>query len=238
MIPFGLAALMTVSLPIARRATKCLVPGASAIYLCNEGAGTTLRDYSGNARDGTLGAAAAAPTWGPTGLTFDGGDKAVLTSANFATAFASALSVTAVVNPTGTTTGGIVEIGRAVGALTLVLRVVSNRGYLYVQDHSTTLTTAAGALPGSTWTDFTATHVWGGAAVAYVDGAQNAASSIASTYTAPGTNTSAIGDYAGFAFTGGIAAILLYPFVLTPTQVAQNHAALKAMLAPRGIALA
>lgn len=35
---------------------KCFVPGASAIYLFNEGSGTTLRDYSGNGNDGTLGA--------------------------------------------------------------------------------------------------------------------------------------------------------------------------------------
>jgi len=80
MIPFGLESLMTLSLPLARRATKCFVPGAAAIYLFNEGTGTTLRDFSGNAYDGTLGAGAAAPTWTPQGVSYDGGDWINLSS--------------------------------------------------------------------------------------------------------------------------------------------------------------
>lgn len=53
---------------------KRLVPGAVAVYLCNEGSGTTLRDYSGNGNHGALAAGDAAPTWTPYGLSFDGGD--------------------------------------------------------------------------------------------------------------------------------------------------------------------
>lgn len=55
MIPFGLSSLMTVSMPIGRRLSKCLVPGASAFYLCNEGADLVPVAGTVAARDLTLG---------------------------------------------------------------------------------------------------------------------------------------------------------------------------------------
>ena len=74
MIPFGLSSLMTVSMPIARRASKCLPPGAVALYLFNEGSGQILHDYSGNGNHGILGSELGTdtndPTWTREGATF------------------------------------------------------------------------------------------------------------------------------------------------------------------------
>jgi hypothetical protein len=48
-------------------AATSFVSGAQALYLFNEGSGTTLTDTSGNARNGTL---TGSPTWQNMGLAF------------------------------------------------------------------------------------------------------------------------------------------------------------------------
>jgi hypothetical protein len=50
----------------------------AALYLFDDGAGTTLTDTSGNGLNGTLGATTAAPSWVTEGLSFDGGDYVTL----------------------------------------------------------------------------------------------------------------------------------------------------------------
>lgn len=52
-------------------------PEGSALYLMDDGSGSTLTDHSGNGHHGTLAAGAAAPAWVETGLQFDGVDDAV-----------------------------------------------------------------------------------------------------------------------------------------------------------------
>lgn len=47
----------------------------------HEGAGTTVRDRSGNENNGTFGAGAAAPTWERNRLSFDGGDHMLIPDA-------------------------------------------------------------------------------------------------------------------------------------------------------------
>jgi hypothetical protein len=56
--------------------------GLLAEWRFDDGAGTTLTDYSGNGHDGTLGADGAAPTWTAEGLSFDGGDIVAVPSFN------------------------------------------------------------------------------------------------------------------------------------------------------------
>jgi len=80
----GIRAQMSGQLTLLRRDSGGLAPwpglGSSlaALYLFDDGAGTTLTDYSGNDLHGTLGAAGAAPTWATEGLSFDGGDHVSL----------------------------------------------------------------------------------------------------------------------------------------------------------------
>ena len=56
--------------------------GLLAEWRFDDGAGTTLTDYSGNGHHGTFGAGGAAPTWTPAGLSFDGGDYVSVPSVN------------------------------------------------------------------------------------------------------------------------------------------------------------
>lgn len=57
-------------------ASKVEVPlrGLVGLYLFNEGAGSSAKDGSGLANHGVLRAGSAAPTWVPSGLSFDGND--------------------------------------------------------------------------------------------------------------------------------------------------------------------
>ena len=66
---------------LMRRRGGIVWPKASslgALYLFDDGAGTTLTDYGPNGLHGTLGAAGAAPSWVTEGLSFDGGDNVSL----------------------------------------------------------------------------------------------------------------------------------------------------------------
>jgi hypothetical protein len=64
-------------------AQPSIVPdGLLAEWRFDEGAGTTLTDFSGNGHHGTLGADSAAPTWTSAGLSFDGGDHVTLPAFN------------------------------------------------------------------------------------------------------------------------------------------------------------
>lgn len=256
MIPFGLSSLMTVSLPIGRRATKCLVPGASAIYLCNEGTGTTLRDFSGNARDGTLGAAAAAPTWAATGLTFDGGDQVMVgpvtvggTVQNLGTlevifslaAPAAPDSTTnAILNLTEYSAGnlGYLALGEISGAIPGELVTLNSQaGGTY---YSAKWIDAAGTVPAG-WNHLALR--WNGANYdIFLNGAQKPATlTPAAGVQLPCSNLILGAMKTGAStygyFVGGLAATALYPTGLTDAQLVQNAGAWRALLAPRGVVL-
>jgi len=230
MIPFGLSSLMTVSMPIGRRATKCLVPGATAVYLCNEGAGTVLTDFSGNALDGTLGAAGAAPSWGATGLTFETDDKVTFPAITYPGAF------TATWAGNHPTEGSIDIVLADATDATNKIGYNSSGGSVYLRVGNTTAAGAASPkyTPG-TWHTITITRSAAGVVSGY-----------ANTTAYPGifTDTDSVilsllgNDSAGNCAEATIGAALLYPFELASTQVAQNHAALRGILAPRGVTLA
>lgn len=239
MIPFGLSSLMTVSLPIGRRATKCLVPGASAIYLCNQGTGTTLTDFSGNGNHGTLGAGAAAPTWTQYGLSFDGGDSVFCP--NFMNAAGAPFCIDAVATYANTT-----------GYHTLIAKATGFDKNCYgfgVRQNGTAMTfsllnptgaevkiTAANAVSMGGTSHVTAVFD-GAVASLYMNGVLAAGPTAAAHF--PATDQAVtIGRYSHadvIPLIGTLHGMAIYPFAPSVGQVAQNDAALKGILAPRTI---
>lgn len=237
---------MTVSLPIARRATKCLVSGASAIYLCNEGAGTTVRDFSGNGYDGTLGAAAAAPTWGATGLTFDGGDWVSMGVAAGLEAVGASGSLSITIACVSTNLGAINSLIGKVrnGAANDWGLSILTDGKVYVnyRDASTSgsFLSAAGVAAANVPVELTMTISDAGSSL-YVNGAWNAGKTAAGVRPSTAGDTFYIGratNSASYNLIGAVYAAAVYPFALTAGQVAQNHAALQGIVAARGVTLA
>lgn len=252
MIPFGLSSLMTLSLPISRRATKCLVPGASAIYLCNEGAGTTLTDYSGNGKTATFGAGAAAPTWTQYGISLDGGDKVEVGELAGVTAYAvevvfytaSAITPSApaggnsLINltiNTGANNGGAILIGPASSGMTNeIVTLLSN-----AESKHTGWCDAAGSIAAG-WHYLALT--WNGANYdIYLDGVQKPVTPSAGGHTPlrPASfvmlGAARIGAAIdGVYLTGGIAAAAVRPSPLSPAQIAQDRQYFAALLARRG----
>ncbi|HIH03770.1 MAG TPA: hypothetical protein HA263_07980 [Methanoregulaceae archaeon] len=205
-------------------ADLALVPGASALYLFDEGAGTVLTDYSGNGNHGTLGAAASAPTWGPLGLTFASSQYVSLPQFTFAGAF----SAIWVAERPSTATGfdfvladandATNKLGYNTGAAALMIRV-----------GNTTNTTLA---QPSGYHSVAVTRSDTGGVSAGGNGALSALFTDADA---------AAFDRVGYEGSNGlaatVAALLLYSFELTARQAAQSHAALRSIVAPRGIVL-
>lgn len=240
MIPFGLASLMTVSLPIGRRATKCLVPGASAIYLCNEGSGTVIRDYSGNARDAAFGAAGAAPSWGATGVYFDGGDYASCAAAWLDAP--TALTVIVVATLANTDTERL--INRATGVTTTgagwILSKDATGAKMIMYDGAGNRAVSTAAVPATGAPVFLA-GVWDGATVTAYTGLTAATATACVGHTAATAQDLTLGKASWSndgPLTGTIHAALVYPFAFTPAQLAATKAALAAFLATRGATLA
>jgi len=245
MIPFGLSSLMTVSMPVARRTTKCLVPGASAVYLCNQGTGTTLTDFSGNGLDGTFGATTKAPTWATEGVLFDGGDYVTLPNLPTIQSIAVVFYAPADIGPAtaatalfGCTSGGVSYPGLKLGASASDL---TNEIIAAVPDAAGRAgwCDAAGSIAAG-W-HLLSVNFTGTAWTITLDGA-------AKTVTPAGTQAPFVTPTAPFVGAGSaasgflvngskVAALLLYPSSLTATQEAQNATALEAMLAPRGVTL-
>lgn len=243
MIPFGLSSLMTVSLPIGRRTTKCFVPGAAAIYLFNEGSGQVLTDYSGNSNGGQLGSTTGAdtndPAWGATGLSFDGDDYVTCGTAAGLDFANRDHTLTIAVTPTTT------EIEAIAGKPQLdthscgLAQVTGKFRFDYrgAGANASINTDAAYA----TGTPYTVTLMREAAVISmYVNGVKQTATRTITDEPATGAHQFRLGgrSAAGGNFNGTIHAALAYPFALSPAQVAQTHAALKGMLAPRGVTLA
>lgn len=208
--------------PLLLFGKKRLVPGYTALYRFDEGTGAVLTDYSGNGYNGTLAPPPATPTWAATGLSFDGGDAVSVTLP----ATITAGSVVAVVNPTNFDATRTVFCSRSGSGTTY--------GVVY-----TTATT--GILVSSTGS----TQYVNGSAVAY-----NATAITAGTWQTIAATTLDLTQNGGAcrigsraystvsnAWLGGMAALVVYPYVLTDAQVAQVHAYFKAITASRGIAL-
>jgi hypothetical protein len=216
------------------------VPGAVAVYLMNEDG--TLADYSGSGNHGTFGADAAAPTRTQYGLSFDGGDEILCGTAPDVTA--AGLTVMAVVNITVDDTAMAIA-AKATGSTATgdgwMLRKTATagayQGYAYNGSRARTLPAATGHAAG-TW----------GAVSLVMDGAT------ATVYagTAPGTPAACVGTSPAAAqqltigrtsaastlwLTGGLAALVVFPRGLTVTELAQELAYLRAVLAPRGVVL-
>lgn len=241
MIPFGLSSLMTVSMPIARRATKCLVPGASAIYLFNEGSGTTLLDHSGNGNDGTLGAAGAAPTWGTTGLTFDGGDYVdvaddILESGSF--------SITVVHTPANVTGWkSLITKQTGTGANQYGFNIRMNGTTLSATFNNPTGAEQLLQKPSGVSTSPQAVTLTyeaeSGTAVLYA-GTTPLVTRASTTYYPATEQTLTIGAYSDshlIFYAGAMSAIVIYPFAINQQQIAANYAYLKALAGSRGVVL-
>ena len=253
MIPFGLSSLMTLSLPIGRRATKCLVPGAIAYWDCTQLSpdGQTLYDQSGNGYHGTLGSTPGVdtndPVPGPTGLTFDGDDYVALplipSIGAAQVVFYIAAPVTAASDPQyvlgvsvpGPSDFGGIVLGSITGGLADEIVTV-------VQTGGTAARSAWCSASGSVaagWHVLTA--AWSGAQYDIIlDGA---ALPITNTGT-PTILTPTAAPYLGRAYstfgyylTGIIAAARLYPSGLSAAQAAQNRAYWRAWGRPKGIIL-
>lgn len=237
---------MTLSAPAGRRATKCLVPGASAAYLFNEGAGTTLRDHSGNGRDGTVAGAA----FGAAGLAFDGTDDWVDVSAT-APAIQGLTAMTLQVVATATTstphTGLVGPAWSGAGRDLVALMDNSNAAapadsvWCGVYDDAGSFTGVI--LPGK----LTATPKM--ITLRYIGGTVLEARSNLGTWTQTTTGVAPhlrsnvappalyIGYRAGVSLTGSMYALFVYPAALTDAQIAQNYAAIQGILAARGVTI-
>lgn len=222
---------------------KRLVPGASAIYLFNEGSGTTLHDYSGNGNHGTLGAGAAAPTWTQYGISFDGGDFATCGTAPDA-------------SPTGMTVQ-VLCYATTDGAQGIVCKASGSGGSgadgFYLAKHATADTWMfnvynAERSKATLSMENVATGSWH-VITGVVDAANVMALYANQTRMVSGgcvgispaaleqLTLGRLSSTNTWKMTGGIAAVLLYPFGLTEAQIAQNYGVLRALVAPRPIAL-
>lgn len=226
MIPFGLEALMTVSLPIARRLAKCLVPGYSALYWCDEGSGTVLTDYSGNGNDGTLGAGAAAPTWTPQGLAFVSDDSASFPAITFTGAFSVFW-----VGYHPVEGGTDILFAHATDTTNKIGYALSGQN-LYVRVGGTT-NPGAGTYVPSAWHIATITRNATGAVSAYV----NSTRYPLFTDTDPAVFNLIGTDSVGNCVDATLGAAGVYPYELSPAQIAQNYAAIKAVMSARGVTL-
>ena len=243
MIPFGLSSLMTVSLPIGRRSTKCLIPGATAVYLCNEGSGTTLTDRSGNGYHGAFAADAAAPTWTQYGISLDGGDFATCGTAPDASP--TGMTVQVLCYATTDANQGIVckaSDSTASGAdgFFLAKDATADTWWFNVYNAARAKQSLSMAnVATGAW--HVITGVVDAANVMALYANQTRMASRECVGISPATlqqlTLGRLSYTNTWRLTGGIAAVLLYPFCLTEAQIAWNYGALRALVAPRPIAL-
>lgn len=232
-------------------ARKRLVPGASAIYLFNEGSGQVLTDYSGNGYNGILGSAIGDitndPTWTGQGLSFSTDDYVALPGVNAALAGKTACTVFCVARATTLTVyaGLVGQTSGSQSDRTFVLLDAYSNGvtsdnisFGVGSGSASTLAIAPGRLT-STWECAIGRYI-GGVSVECRKGAgawaANTTSVPAAINPTP-ADTACIGRYHTYYLTGGIGAIVVYPFALTDAQVSQTYGALKALMATRGVVL-
>lgn len=202
----------------------------AALYLFDDVSGDREYDYSGNGASAIFGSGAA-PTRVPAGLSFDGGDHVEI-SQSFAGAF-TAMFVTARTD----TTHADVVLGNTGGTNRIGFSANANMIYLVSVDGG-----APDFIPitggGVTARSITVTRDGANKVDVSIDGGSfyrahaDAAQSGTVAFNRIGTNGSD-------SLTGTVSALAFYTANLTATEVARNHAALKALLAAadRGVAL-
>lgn len=219
--------------------------GLVAEWRFDDGSGQVLTDYTGNGHHGQLGSTTGSdtedPTWTSEGLSFDGGDYVVV-------ADDSALSSTA-----GRTMIAVVNFG-SVGQQYMISKydtgldqrelalwtengsvVLNGSGDGTVFDQVTGNTTG---LDGA-WHMYTGRFDAGELAV-FVDDTADGTKTVAFSSLHDGTADMFIGDREGDlnrTLSGSMAYGLLYNRALTNTEVADNYAAVKDIVAGRGITL-
>lgn len=218
------------------------MPGASAIYLFNEGAGTVLHDYSGNGYHGTLGAAGAAPTWTPYGLSFDGGDYATIGTAAALDLGNVDHTLICIFTPTGVS-GSQSLMGKLAYSNTSHFGLYLNGNapsYRCCVNGGTTVNVSGGTIAAGTPVMVTATRA-GTEIRVYIDAAAGTPGTAADGTIASGALNFRIGTRAsadGQFLTGGVHAAAVYPYALAPAQIAQEVDAFRPIMASRGVALA
>jgi hypothetical protein len=215
-----------------------LVPGYSALYLFNEGTGTTLADYSGNGYHATLGSGAAAPAWGVTGLTYGGDDTTIVGTAAGLNLANQDHTLIVVCSPAGT--GAENLIGKSSGGTNRWELATSGGKYRIAFRGSDAAVIVAAPNAYTVGAPAMVTAIRSGTALSLYVGAASQATGAVSTEPNVAALAFAIGSNpAGTSafYNGAMHAAIVYPIALTEAQIAQNYAYLKALLAPRGVTI-
>lgn len=227
---------------------KRLVPGASAIYLFNEGAGQVLRDYSGNGNHGTF-AGTTPPTWTSRGISLTSDAHILVPGLNAALAGKTGCTVIAVAKSPGAVQySGILGTTTTTAAdRTVTLFPVhdgTNTITFSLSDGSTiTQGQAPGTLSTTAFECLVGRFVGRGAVqVRHASGEWGTqATNVPAAISPSPADGAAIGRHGSNYFGGGLgaelAALLVYPYALTDAQIAQDIACISDTLAPRGIDL-
>jgi hypothetical protein len=214
-----------------------LVPGAVALWLCNAAAGsTTLADSSGRGLHGTLGTGAAQPTFGPTGLSFDGGDHVTFGVLPAGTLFADAgrAFTLQIVYTYSAGFNVVAQASNTPGNRTFVL------GHGGTAMITTTLRGAVSNLGTPAAWPAVVTVTWNGsAAIGYIGAGEPVALSVGTAdeevqalLLGARTAASPTGQMTGTVYGAGI-----WPYALSREQTAQNVAMWQALLRQRGVTL-
>lgn len=229
--------------------TTILPTSLLAEWRFDDGAGTTLKDYSGNGYDGALGGGANAPTWGGGGLTFDANDYVNLYSAALAAAFSGqeitveiVVKVASVDNWNAATqrvafmfqvdASNLISIRQPATANTLDFRYVGGGTSDIVQ------------LASQSWTDIRYLAITVSNAAdqlkAYVSGAQvgstqtgigDFAGSLATTTVAAGAASTS----GAVAWNGTLYYMILRSAALSAADISTNYSRVKTILSGRGV---
>lgn len=240
--------------------------GLVAEWRFDEGAGQVLTDYSGNGHHGqlgsTTGADAADPTWIAQGLSFDGGDRVDLPAAaplGIDVVFKNDSTLSAALSPSqvllaqsnndetgvmfGNMSGGIsneiITIGQS--------DIDDDPGYSgsnrsYWKHASASIAAGSWHLLQVDWRSGVPNYtivIDGTDLQNAVSGTPPEAPNLVEWIEAPWALGNGIGGVVigGGGFQGDVAYLIFYSTTRTPTQQAQNRAALAAILAGRGITL-
>lgn len=233
---------------------KRLVPGASAIYLFNEGAGQVLTDYSGNGYHGTLGSTTGDdthdPAWGATGLTFVADDYVSISGLIPALQGKTALTLQIVASTAASTphAGLIGPVDPSTAARNIINILDNSDGGTAADALHFLVYGDAGAVAGvnipgklsATPTTLTVRYV-GGSVIEGRKGngtwARTTAAVPASMNSSVAVPTLNIGRRASFYLTGTVSAMIVYTRALSDAECEQNRQYLKDALAARGVVL-
>lgn len=201
--------------------------GLLAQYAFADGSGSTLTDSSGNAYHGTLGAAAAAPTWtaGATGgLTFPSGTYVNIPS----NPWTSAVTIQAVVAPAGSSHRAI--IGASSSGIAWMLTPSSTQELFRL---GTGLITSGNEV----FTEIAqcVTAIFNPTADQFFRSeTENTYATHGGSSAVPRGSGQIGGGGSGFPFQGTIYSLMIYNRALSQAEIAQNRAAMQAAIAARG----